>query len=171
MNAYSPQCLWFTGLSGAGKTTIATALHETLKLKNKVKVIDGDILREGLCSDLGFSESDRHENLRRMSHLAKIFFDEGYIVLVSAITPFNKDRFFARSLFKDNHFKLIHINTSIEVCENRDVKGLYKRARKGLIYDFTGISSPYEEPENPEITIDTSTLDVNDSVKLILDVL
>jgi adenylyl-sulfate kinase len=166
----TPICLWMTGLSGAGKSTLANALEQELNKKGKhTYILDGDNLRHGLNSDLGFSEADRNENVRRAAEAAKLMVDAGLIVIVGLISPFKKERDWARSLFKDNQFKEIFISTSLQECEERDVKGLYKKARQGKVKDFTGIDSPYEPPENPNVIIDTQYKSVSECVKLILE--
>ena len=166
----TPMCLWMTGLSGSGKSTLANALEQELnKMGKHTYILDGDNLRHGLNSDLGFTESDRYENVRRAAEAAQLMVDAGLIVIVGLISPFKKERDWARSLFKDNQFKEIHISTSLQECEQRDVKGLYKKARRGEVKDFTGIDSPYEPPENPEIIIDTQNKSVSDCVQFILE--
>ena len=166
----SPMCLWMTGLSGAGKSTLANALEQELNKKGKhTYILDGDNLRHGLNSDLGFSEADRNENVRRAAEAAQLMVDAGLIVIVGLISPFKQERDWARSLFKDDQFKEIYISTSLQECEERDVKGLYEKARKGEVKDFTGIDSPYELPEYPEVIIDTQDKSVSDCVQLILE--
>ena len=165
-----PMCLWMTGLSGAGKSTLANALEQELnKMAKHTYILDGDNLRHGLNSDLGFSETDRNENVRRAAEAAQLMVDAGLIVIVGLISPFKKERDWARSLFKDNQFKEIYISTSLQECEQRDTKGLYKKARKGEVKDFTGIDSPYEPPENPDVIIDTQDKSVSECVQLILE--
>ena len=166
----TPMCLWMTGLSGAGKSTLANALEQELnKMDKHTYIMDGDNLRHGLNSDLGFSEADRNENVRRAAEAAQLMVDAGLIVIVGLISPFKKERDWARSLFKDNQFKEIFISTSLQECEQRDTKGLYKKARKGEVKDFTGIDSPYEPPENPDVIIDTQDKSVSECVQLILE--
>jgi adenylylsulfate kinase len=166
----TPVCLWMTGLSGAGKSTLANALEQELNKKGKhTYILDGDNLRHGLNSDLGFTEADRNENVRRAAEAAQLMVDAGLIVIVGLISPFKKERDWARSLFKDNQFKEIFISTSLQECEQRDTKGLYKKARQGEVKDFTGIDSPYEPPENPDVIIDTQNKSVSDCVQLILE--
>lgn len=146
--------LWFTGLSGAGKSTLAHRVEEVLFERGcRTYVFDGDNVRHGLCSDLGFSITERSENIRRIGEMSKLFVDAGVIALTAFISPFRRDRDMVRSLANAGDFIEIHCNASLAVCEERDVKGLYKRARHGDIPEFTGISSPYEEPENPELTV------------------
>jgi len=149
--------LWFTGLSGAGKSTLAHAVEESLYQKGfSTYVLDGDNVRHGLCGDLAFSDADRQENIRRISHLAKLFAEAGLIVLTAFISPFRNDRENARKIIGDD-FNEIYCDCSIEVCEKRDVKGLYRRARQGEIKNFTGIDSPYEAPDSPELRINTES--------------
>lgn len=171
-NGHRSVILWFTGLSGAGKSTIAHALEEQLyQLGANTYVLDGDNVRHGLCGDLGFSDADRNENIRRIGELAKLFIDAGVIALTAFISPFQADRQQARELVPDGDFIEIHVKCPLEVCETRDPKGLYKKARAGLIKGYTGISSPYEIPENPEIVIDTSIRDIDQCVMQIIDYL
>lgn len=149
-----PFVLWFTGLSASGKSTLANLIEEELNILGyKTYMIDGDNLRNGLNSDLGFDDNDRHENIRRISHLSSILIQAGVITIVAAISPFKKDREFARSLVDKDEFIEIFVDTSIKICEKRDTKGLYKKAKEGKIKNFTGISSPYERPTKPEIVI------------------
>ena len=147
-----PFVIWFTGLSGSGKSTLANLLEQKL-LNNKhfTYLLDGDNIRHGLCGDLGFSGKDRVENIRRISEVSKLFVDAGLIVITAFISPFRDDRNFCRSLLDGQEFVEVFVDTPIEICEKRDPKGLYQKARQGDIKDFTGIDSPYEEPENPEI--------------------
>ena len=165
----SPMCLWMTGLSGAGKSTLANALEQELnRIGKHTYILDGDNLRHGLNSDLGFSEADRNENVRRAAEAAQLMVDAGLIVIVGLISPFKKERDWARGLFKDNQFKEIYISTSLKECEHRDTKGLYEKARRGEVKDFTGIDSPYEAPNNPDIIIDTENKTVDECVHIIL---
>ena len=147
--------IWLTGLSGAGKSSIADLLEEKLNKQGKhTFLLDGDNLRYTLNQDLGFSDYDRNENIRRIGHVGKLMVDAGLIVIASFISPFEKQRKLTRELFEKDEYIEVFLNTPIEVCEQRDPKGLYKKARSGLIKDFTGIDSAYEKPENPEITLD-----------------
>lgn len=148
--------LWFTGLSGSGKSTLAHAVEEALfKQGCRTFVFDGDNVRHGLCADLGFSKEERQENIRRIGEMAKLFMEAGVIALTAFISPFRTDRDQVRSLVEHGDFVEIYCSASIEVCEQRDVKGLYAKAREGKIAEFTGISSPYEPPLKPELVIDT----------------
>ncbi len=164
--------LWFTGLSGSGKSTLAHAVEEKLyTIGIHTYVLDGDNIRTGLNKDLGFSEKDRQENIRRIGEVAKLFVDAGLIVLTAFISPYRKDRNFVRNLVEDGEFIEIYVKCPLEVCEQRDVKGLYKKAREGIIKNFTGIDDPYEEPENPEITVETHIETVEESVSKIVNYL
>ncbi len=148
--------LWFTGLSGAGKSTLAHAIEKTLfDMRCRTYVFDGDNVRQGLCADLGFSAIDRQENIRRIGEMSKLFLEAGVIALTAFISPFQADRDRVRQLVKNDEFIEIYCKASLDVCEQRDVKGLYAKARRGEIKDFTGISSPYEPPSAPELEIDT----------------
>ena len=172
LNEHRSVVLWFTGLSGSGKSTLAHALEEKLFQKGcRTFVLDGDNVRHGLNSNLDFSESDRTENIRRISEVSKLMLESGLIVMTAFISPFNKDRNEARKLISNDDFIEIYCKASLEVCEARDVKGLYKRARAGEIKNYTGIDSPYEEPENPELTINTNDETLDNSVSKILSFL
>lgn len=172
MNGHRSAVLWFTGLSGAGKSTLAHAVEEALYQRGcRTFVLDGDNVRHGLCADLGFSEEDRTENIRRIGEGAKLLVEAGVITLTAFISPFRQDRERARSLFPHGDFIEIFCAASLEVCEQRDVKGLYRRARTGEIKDFTGISSPYEPPVNPELTITTGNLPLDGGVTQVLALL
>lgn len=171
MKEQKPCILWFTGLSGSGKSTIANAAEVKLaKLKKHTYLLDGDNVRYGLNKDLGFSDSDRIENIRRIGEVSNLFADAGIIVLSAFISPFREDRGIVRTLAKEGEFIEVFIDTPIEVCEQRDPKGLYARARKGEIPDFTGISSPYEAPEKPEIHI-RGELSIEESAEIIVNYL
>jgi adenylylsulfate kinase len=155
-NGHCSAVLWFTGLSGAGKSTLAHVVEEELHQAGcRTIVLDGDNVRHGLCSDLGFSIQDRRENIRRIAEAAKLVAEAGVIAMTAFISPFRADRERARSLFPHGDFIEIYCMAPLEVCEGRDVKGLYRRARSGEVKEFTGISSPYEAPTNPELTVDT----------------
>ena len=172
LNGHKSVILWFTGLSGSGKSTLAHALEEDLHQKNcRTIVLDGDNVRHGLCSDLGFSDEDRKENIRRIAELSKLTIESGVIALTAFISPFKTDRDDARGLVNPDDLIEIFCECPLHVCEKRDVKGLYRRARKGEIKEFTGISSPYEEPNNAEIRINTSELSIQESVDRIVTVL
>ncbi|MCG7871751.1 MAG: adenylyl-sulfate kinase [Candidatus Thiodiazotropha lotti] len=169
MNLHRAKLLWFTGLSGSGKSTLAHALEERLHQRGcRTYVFDGDNVRHGLCNDLGFSIDDRTENIRRIGEMSKLFVDAGVIALTAFISPIREDRNKARELFAEGDFIEVYIRASIETCESRDVKGLYKKARDGIIKNFTGISSPYDEPENPEIVVDTENREVDECVDSLL---
>lgn len=164
--------LWFTGLSGAGKSTLAHAVEERLhQLKCSTYVLDGDNVRHGLCGDLTFSDDDRKENIRRIGQVAKLFLESGVIVLTAFISPFRSDRQIVRNMVQHGDFIEIHCSTPIEICEQRDVKGLYQKARSGEIKEFTGISSPYEEPEKPEIMVKTGADSLEKCTDEIIDLL
>jgi len=164
-----PLCLWMTGLSGAGKSTLANALEEKLNgLGKHTYILDGDNLRHGLNKDLGFTMEARNENVRRAAEVARLMVDAGLIVIVGLISPLKAEREHARSLFGPNQFKEIYLSTSLQECEKRDVKGLYQKARSGDLKDFTGIDSPYEEPEAPEIELNTENLTVEQAVDVIV---
>jgi len=171
MKKQKPCILWFTGLSGSGKSTIANAVEVKLaELKKHTYLLDGDNVRYGLNKDLGFTDSDRVENIRRIGEVSNLFADAGMIVLSAFISPFREDREIVRTLAKEGEFIEVFIDTSLEVCEQRDPKGLYVKARKGEIPDFTGISSPYEVPEKPEIHIKDG-LSIEESAEVIVDYL
>ena len=162
-------CLWMTGLSGAGKSTLANALEEKLNALGKhTYILDGDNLRHGLNKDLGFTMEARNENVRRAAEVARLMVDAGLIVIVGLISPLKAERDHARSLFGKNQFKEIYLSTSLKECEKRDVKGLYRKARAGELIDFTGIDSPYEKPEAPEIELNTEHLTVDQAVDVIV---
>lgn len=171
MNGHRGVVGWFTGFSGAGKSTIAHATEERLhQLGCRTYVLDGDNVRHGLCSDLGFSSEDRHENIRRIGEMSKLFVDAGIITLTAFISPMRADRDRLRLLAGDDFIE-IYCRCPIAVCEDRDVKGLYKRARAGEIKEFTGISSPYEEPHNPDLVIESNIMTVEESVDVVMSYL
>lgn len=171
MNGHKAAVLWFTGFSGAGKSTIAHATEERLhQLGCRTYVLDGDNVRHGLCGDLGFSVEDRHENIRRIGEMSKLFVDAGIITLTAFISPLRADRDRVR-LLAGVDFIEIYCRCPIGVCEERDVKGLYKKARTGEIKEFTGISSPYEEPYNPELVIESDLMTVEESVAVVMSYL
>jgi adenylylsulfate kinase len=169
LNRHPSFVLWFTGLSGSGKSTLAHAVEEAL-FKNACRtfVLDGDNVRHGLCGDLGFSANDRTENIRRIGEVSKLFVEAGVIVLTAFISPFRSDRAKARYVVGSTDFVEIYCQCSLDICEQRDVKGLYKRARSGEIKEFTGISSPYEEPGSPELSVDTGQLSIAESVEQVM---
>lgn len=164
--------IWFTGLSGSGKSTIANALEYKLYQDGfKTYALDGDNIRKGINSDLTFSPEDRTENIRRIAEVANLLVDSGLIVLAAFVSPYKKDRANIASIVGNSNFVEIYVNTSIEECERRDVKGLYKKARAGEIKDFTGVNAPYEEPINPEIEIVTDNKTVEESVEEIYELI
>lgn len=165
----NPCLLWFTGLSGAGKSTIANALDVALHERGyHTFLLDGDNVRYGLNKDLGFSDEDRVENIRRIGEVSKLFTDAGLIVLSAFISPFRSDRDMVRGLFAPGEFIEVFVDTPLAVCEQRDPKGLYRKARAGKLKDFTGIDSPYEEPVEPEVRLDTSTMSVDECTDRLL---
>ncbi|WP_304768852.1 adenylyl-sulfate kinase [Undibacterium sp.] len=169
LNAHRGVILWFTGLSGAGKSSLSHAVEEELFNRGcRTFVLDGDNIRHGLCSDLGFSMEDRVENIRRIGAVTKLFVDAGIITLTAFISPYIADRARARSLVPQGDFLEIYCNCPLEVCEERDVKGLYRLARRGDIQNFTGISSPYQEPTDPELVVDTGSLTLDESVNRVI---
>lgn len=169
LNKQRSAILWFTGLSGSGKSTVANALeHRLHQLDARTYILDGDNVRHGLNNDLGFSDDDRKENIRRIGEVSTLFIDAGVMVLTSFISPFQEDRDSVRKTVNETEFVEIYIKCPLNVCEQRDVKGLYAKARRGEIKHFTGIDSAYEEPENPEIEIDTSKLTIDESVDRII---
>ena len=171
-NGHKSVILWFTGLSGAGKSTLAHAVEERLyQLGCRTFVLDGDNVRHGLCGDLGFTDKDRQENIRRIAELAKLMLEAGTIALTAFISPFRAERNLARKLVPHGDFIEIYCNCELSICEQRDVKGLYKKARQGDIKHFTGISSPYEVPEKPELSIDTGKNDLDACVDQVIALL
>lgn len=164
--------LWFTGFSGAGKSTLAHAVEFKLHQSGcRTFVFDGDNVRHGLCADLGFSPPDREENIRRVGEMAKLFIEAGVIALTAFISPYRQDRARVRALVAPDDFIEIYCHCPLEVCEQRDTKGLYAKARQGLIRDFTGISSPYEPPESPELVLDTANQALEDCVEAVVGLL
>lgn len=172
LNGHKGYVLWFTGLSGAGKSTLAVELEtELYQRKIRSYMLDGDNIRSGLNNNLGFSPEDRRENIRRIGEVAKLLFDAGLFVLSAFISPYREDRELVRSLFKQGEFLEIYVKCAIEECERRDPKGLYKKARHGIIKDFTGISAPYEAPENPDLIVETDKQTLKESVEKIISYL
>jgi adenylylsulfate kinase len=172
VKSQTPITLWLTGLSGAGKSTIANALELALVERGRhTYLLDGDNVRLGLCKDLGFSDADREENIRRIAELAKLFMDAGLIVITAFISPFQRDRALARNVIGDEKFFEIFIDTPLSECERRDPKGLYGKARSGVIKNFTGIDSAYESPLNPDVRVNTLEEDLETCLAKILDCL
>jgi adenylylsulfate kinase len=171
-NRHRSVIVWYTGLSGSGKSTVAHAVEEELHQAGcRTFVFDGDNVRHGLCVNLGFSEDDRHENIRRIGEMAKLFIEAGVIAMTAFISPFRSDREGVRALVSENDFIEIFCDSPLEVCEGRDVKGLYKKARAGEIKNYTGISAPYEPPEHPDLILDTEADSVETNVGKVLDFL
>lgn len=169
LNQQIPRCIWFTGLSGSGKSTIANVLEKQLFEQGlHTYLLDGDNLRHGLNRDLGFTEADRVENIRRVAEVAHLMVDAGLIVIASFISPYRSERLMARNLFEPNEFLEVFVDTPLSECEKRDVKGLYAKARRGELKNFTGIDSAYEVPERPEVHLDTKSLSVNECADTIL---
>ncbi|MCO5367629.1 MULTISPECIES: adenylyl-sulfate kinase [Pseudomonas] len=165
----SPQTLWLTGLSGSGKSTLAFALERTLlDLGRLAYALDGDNVRQGLCRDLGFSPADRSENIRRIAEVAQLMNDAGLIVIASFISPYREDREMARSIIGRHRFVEVFVSTPLETCVSRDPKGLYRKAKAGELKDFTGVSSPYEQPLDADLCLDTSELSVSECLEQIL---
>lgn len=172
LNNHKSGLIWFTGLSASGKSTIAHIVERQLFNRGiRTYVFDGDNVRYGINSNLGFSREDRKENLRRIAELSKLFVDAGMIVLAAFISPYKEDREYVRKRFEGDNFLEIYVKCSVEECERRDPKGQYKKARSGIIKDYTGISAPYEEPENPDLVLETERYNIQTSVKKVLDLL
>jgi len=172
LNNHRSCLIWFTGLSGAGKTTLATALEKELyEYGIRSYVLDGDNLRHGLNSNLGFSPEDRKENIRRIGEVSKLFVDAGLFALTAMISPYREDRQLVRERFAKHEFIEVYVKCPLEVCEKRDPKGLYKKARKGEIQHFTGISAPYEEPLHPEIIVESDKQTLEQSVQQVIQYL
>lgn len=172
LNQHKSVILWFTGLSGAGKSTLAHAVEEALHQTGcRTFVMDGDNVRHGLCSDLGFTDVDRQENIRRVAEVAKLMLEAGVITLTAFISPFSAERNLARNLAPHGDFIEVYCCCDLTICEQRDVKGLYKKARRGEIQHFTGISSPYEVPQNPDLRVDTGSSPLQDCVEQVLGLL
>lgn len=171
-NGHKSVVLWLTGFSGAGKSTLAHAIERRLYEQDCATfVLDGDNVRHGLCNDLGFTQQDREENIRRVGEMAKLFTEAGVIAITAFISPYIIDRERVRSILPAGEFVEIYCRCPLDICESRDVKGLYAKARKGLISDFTGISSPYEPPQNPELTVDTGTKSLDECAEQVIDYL
>ena len=167
-NNHRGLALWFTGLSGSGKSTLANLLHKKLFEKGMHSIVlDGDNTRLGINKDLGFSYKDRIENIRRVAEVTKLFVENGHIVITAFISPFKENRIQAKKIISENDFLEVYIDSTLETCENRDVKGLYKKARLGEIKEFTGISSPYEKPDSADIHINTNKSSIPESVELL----
>jgi adenylyl-sulfate kinase len=169
-NGHPGSVVWFTGLSAAGKSTIATELERELFAQGKhAYVLDGDNMRHGLCSDLGFTPEARKENIRRIGEVARLFADAGFVCITAFISPYRSDRDLARKIVPPGKFIEVYVNSPLDVCEQRDPKGLYAKARSGLLKNFTGVSAPYEPPLNPEIELRTDTMSVADCVAAIVE--
>jgi len=172
LNQHRSFIVWFTGLSGAGKSTLANAVEQKLYEKGiRTYLLDGDNIRQGINKGLGFSAEDRKENIRRVGEVAKLFVDGGIVVFTALISPYREDRQMVRNLVNEDEFIEIYVKCSLEECEKRDPKGLYQKARQGIIPDFTGISSPYEEPENPELVVETDKIPFEEAVEQIVSFL
>ena len=172
LNGHNSFLIWFTGLSGSGKSTIANALEiELFKQGLKTYTLDGDNIRHGLNKDLGFSPEDRTENIRRIAETANLLIDAGVIVLAAFVSPYRKDRENIKNIVKDVNFVEVYVNTSLEECERRDVKGLYKKAREGVIKNMTGLTAPYEAPKNADIEIKTEDITIKEAVTIIMNYL
>ena len=172
LNGHGSLILWFTGLPSSGKSTIANEVEKRLIASGiRTYILDGDNVRMGLCKDLGFSEEDRAENIRRIGEVSKLFADAGCVVLSAFVSPYRRDRDAIREIVEDGEFVEVFVDAPVEVCEERDVKGLYKKAREGVIKGFTGIDDPYEEPLNPEITIHTDKSSLEEGVQMVIDYL
>ncbi len=169
-NNHKSFVLWFTGLSGSGKSTLANAVEKHLfDNHHRVAILDGDNIRHGLCSDLGFSEEDRHENMRRIAEVSKLFVETGTIVLAAFISPYRNDRELIRSRLPHGDFYEVYCKCDLDICEERDPKGLYARARSGEVDNFTGISAPYEEPIKPDMIIDTNKLSIKEELTVVMN--
>ena len=172
LNGHGSLILWFTGLPSSGQSTIANEVEKRLVSTGiRTYILDGDNVRTGLCKDLGFSEEDRAENIRRIGEVSRLFVDSGNIVLSAFVSPYRRDRDAVRDLVEDGEFVEVFVKCPVEVGEERDVKGLYKKAREGIIKGFTGIDDPYEEPENPEIVIETDKMSLEEGVESIISYL
>ena len=164
--------IWFTGLSGSGKSTVALGVERELHKRGVLcRILDGDNIRSGINKNLGFTAEDRKENIRRIAEVGKLFVDTGIVTLAAFISPTNESRQMAAEIIGQNDFKEVYISTPLEICEKRDVKGLYARARRGEIQNFTGISAPFEVPEHPALSLDTSVLSLEESVHKVLELI
>ena len=164
--------VWFTGLSGSGKSTVALGVERELHKRGILfRILDGDNIRSGINKNLGFSADDRKENIRRIAEIGKLFVDTGVVTLSAFISPTNESRHMASEIIGADDFREVYVSTPLEVCEQRDVKGLYARARRGEIKDFTGVSAPFEVPEHPALTLDTSVLTLEESVNKVLELI
>jgi adenylylsulfate kinase len=172
LNNHKNGLVWFTGLSASGKSTIAHTVEKKLFEQGiRTYVLDGDNIRHGLNNNLGFSREDRKENLRRIVEVSKLMVDAGILVLAAFISPYREDREYVRNRFKDDNFMEIYVKCSVEECEKRDPKGLYQKAKAGIIKNYTGISAPYEEPENPDLVIDSEKFGIESSIQKVLEFL
>jgi len=172
LNGHRSVNIWFTGYSGSGKSTLAHALEKRLfDMQCRTFVFDGDNVRHGLCKDLGFSKQDRRENIRRITEMVKLFLDAGLIALTAFIAPFQKDRDIIKSRLGSKNYIEIYCECPLEICEKRDVKGIYKKARQGIIKDFTGISSPYEPPQSPDLVLQTATQSIDNCIEQLIDLM
>jgi adenylylsulfate kinase len=172
INKHKSGLIWFTGLSAAGKSTIAHHMEKDLFDRGiRAYVLDGDNVRHGINSNLGFSREDRKENLRRIAELSRLFVDAGVVVLAAFVSPYREDRAYIKEIVGNNHFFEIFVDCPVDVCEKRDPKGMYKKARAGVIKGYTGVDAPYEAPEKPDLVIDTVELDVESSVNKVLEFL
>lgn len=172
LNKHSSTIIWFTGLPSSGKSTLANEVEKVLIQRNcRTYILDGDNVRTGLCNDLGFSAEDRNENIRRLGEVSKLFVDAGVLVLSAFVSPYRQDRDFIREIVEDGEFIEVFVSCPVEECEKRDVKGLYKKAREGIIKGFTGIDDPYEEPVNPEIVVKTDKNSIEECANQILSYL
>lgn len=169
MNGHAGRVIWFTGLSGAGKSTLANALEVALHAQGlRTYLLDGDNVRQGLNKDLGFTDADRVENIRRIAEVARLMMDAGLVVLTAFISPFRRERAMAKELIGADHFLEVYVSTPLEVCERRDAKGLYKKARSGLLPNMTGLQSPYEAPECPDVEINAAELPIATAIQHIM---
>jgi bifunctional enzyme CysN/CysC len=172
LSGHKGRVIWFTGLSGSGKSTVANALEVKLNARGmRTYILDGDNIRQGLCKDLGFTDADRVENIRRVAEISQLMMDAGMIVLTAFISPFELDRAMAREIIGHSNFIEVYLNTSLRECEERDVKGLYRLARAGAIPNMTGINSPYEAPSNPDLVINTASTTIESAVEKLVSLM